>query len=73
MRSTFRDWCGDHGIERELAELSLAHRFGNATETAYAHSTLTDRRRPVYQRWADFLDGKAETAKVVPLARRKRA
>jgi hypothetical protein len=30
-----RDWCGDHGIERELAELSLAHQFENATETVY--------------------------------------
>jgi hypothetical protein len=28
---------------------------------------------PVYQRWADFLDGKAETAKVVSPAHRKRA
>jgi integrase len=65
FRSTFRDWCGDHGIDRELAERSLAHRFGSAVESAYARSRLVARRAPVMQAWADFLDGKASN--VIPL------
>jgi integrase len=32
FRSTFRDWCGDNGHDRELAEKSLAHAFGNKVE-----------------------------------------
>jgi integrase len=69
FRSSFRDWCGDHGIERELAELALGHSFGSAVETAYARSSLIERRRPVMQAWADFLDGETKSAKVVPLMR----
>jgi integrase len=69
LRSSFRDWCGDHGIERELAELALGHSFGSAVENAYARSSLIERRKPVMQAWADHLDGQTETAKVVPLKR----
>jgi integrase len=25
FRSTFRSWCGAHGVEREVAEVSIAH------------------------------------------------
>jgi integrase len=64
FRSCFRDWCGDHGIDRELAEHSLAHKFGSAVENAYARSKLLERRRPVMQAWADFLNGRE--SKVVP-------
>jgi integrase len=69
FRSSFRDWCGDQNVERELAELALGHAFGSAVETAYARSSLIERRRPVMQKWADFLDGETESAKVVPLKR----
>jgi integrase len=69
FRSSFRDWCGDHGVERELAELSLGHAFGSAVETAYARSSLIERRRPIMQKWADHLDGESDSAKVVPLKR----
>jgi integrase len=67
LRSTFRDWCGDHGVDREVAEAALAHKVGNAVEQAYARSSLIERRRPVYQLWADFLDGEADEGKVVTL------
>jgi integrase len=59
FRSSFRDWCGDTGVERELAELSLGHAFGSAVEIAYARSSLIERRRPVMQMWADHLDGES--------------
>lgn len=66
FRSTFRDWCGEHAIDRELAERALAHKFGSAVESAYARSRLVARRAPVMQAWADFIDG---VDNVVPLKR----
>lgn len=55
FRSSFRDWCGETGVERDAAELSLAHAVGDQTERAYARSDLLERRRPVMQAWADYI------------------
>lgn len=55
FRSSFRDWCSENGVAREIAELCLAHLIGNAVEQAYARSTVLNRRREVMQSWADFL------------------
>ncbi len=52
FRSSFRDWCGEKGVSREVAELCLAHRIGDATEQAYARSDLLARRREVMDLWA---------------------
>lgn len=68
FRSTFRDWCGDHGIDRELAERSLAHSFGSEVEQAYARSRLVARRAPLMQQWADYCCG-APSPVVVPFKR----
>jgi integrase len=72
-RSSFRSWMADHGYEFEVAEAALSHAPGSSTVTAYHRTTMLERRRPVYQAWADFLDGKA-TGKVESIdnARRKR-
>ena len=59
MRSSFRDWCAESDIPRELAELSLAHRVGSAVEQAYARSDLLAKRRPVMERWSAFVIGSA--------------
>src|SRR5680860_319537 len=38
FRSTFRDWCSERDTaSRDAAELSLAHRIGNATAVSYTH------------------------------------
>jgi integrase len=55
FRSSFRDWCGNQGIDRELAERSLAHKFGNEVEASYARDTLVERRRDVMEKWARFV------------------
>jgi integrase len=55
FRSSFRDWCSENGVAREIAELCLAHLIGNAVEQAYARSTVLNRRREVMQSWADFV------------------
>jgi hypothetical protein len=55
FRSAFRDWCGDAGgVDRDLAELSLAHIVRDATERAYRRKTAIERRRTVMQQWCDY-------------------
>lgn len=68
FRTSFRTWCGDHGVDRELAELSLAHRIGSSVEQAYSRGDLLDRRRAVMARWADHVTGN-EPQRVVALRR----
>ena len=56
FRSAFRDWCGDAGgVDRDLAELSLAHVIKNTTERAYRRKTAVERRRGVMQKWCDYI------------------
>ncbi|MEX9624002.1 tyrosine-type recombinase/integrase [Proteus mirabilis] len=55
FRSTFRDWCSEHGYSRDLAERALAHTVKNKVEAAYHRTDLLDQRRPMMQAWADYL------------------
>ena len=54
FRSSFRDWCGESGVAREVAEACLAHVLG-PVEGAYARSDLYDLRVPVMEDWARYL------------------
>ena len=54
MRSAFRSWCADEGVDREVAEAALAHTV-QGVEGAYQRSDLYDRRRELMQRWADYI------------------
>ncbi len=55
MRSAFADWASERGgMPREVAELSLAHEVGDATERAYRRSDLLEKRRDLLERWARF-------------------
>jgi integrase len=57
FRSSFRDWAAEKsGASREAIELSLAHTVGGAVETAYFRSDLLEQRRPLMEKWADFVD-----------------
>ncbi len=56
FRSSFKDWAPNHGIDHELSELCLAHVEGSKTVQAYARDDLLEKRRPVMQQWADYLD-----------------
>ncbi|MDE0281355.1 MAG: tyrosine-type recombinase/integrase [Gammaproteobacteria bacterium] len=64
-RATFKTWCGETGKARELAELSLAHKIGNAVEQAYDRTTLLERRRILMAAWSDHVTG--TVGKVVAL------
>ena len=55
FRSSFRDWCAENNIDRQIAEACLAHKVGNATEAAYLRSDMFDLRRKVMDAWADYL------------------
>jgi integrase len=67
FRSTFRDWCGENGVDRELAERCVAHKVGSDAENAYARSSLIARRRPIMEAWGAFVDGARDN--VVPFDR----
>ena len=54
FRSSFRDWCAEHGVPREVAESALAHAV-KGVEGAYLRSDLFERRREVMEAWADYL------------------
>jgi integrase len=54
LRSSFRDWCGENGYPRDLAELSLAHVVGSAVERSYRRSALVEQRRKIMDAWAAY-------------------
>lgn len=55
FRSSFRSWCGDAGVDFEIAEESLAHAKANSVVKAYHRSDMILRRRVVIDRWANYL------------------
>lgn len=55
FRTSFRVWCGDTGVAREVAEAALAHVVRDKVEAAYARGTLFGRRREVMEAWAEYL------------------
>ena len=57
FRSSFRVWCGDTGVDREVAERALAHTVRNPVEAAYNRGTLFERRRRVMADWARYIGG----------------
>ena len=55
FRSSFRDWCGETAVAREVAEACLAHAVADATEAAYARSDLLARRAEVMEAWGKYV------------------
>ncbi len=52
FRSSFRDWCSEHGYTRDLAERALAHTISNQVEAAYHRTDLLEQRRPMMEAWS---------------------
>nr|WP_321253275.1 integrase arm-type DNA-binding domain-containing protein [uncultured Ruegeria sp.] len=69
LRSTFRDWAAEQGIDRDLAEIALAHTVGSDVERAYRRTDMIERRRAVMEAWGAFLRGAATSANVTKLVR----
>jgi integrase len=71
LRSTFRDWAAEQtNVQREVAEVALAHAIPDAVEAAYRRGDLFAKRRKLMGAWAAYC-AKVETdaGKVVALAR----
>lgn len=68
LRSTFRDWAAECGIERDLAEMALAHSVGSAVERAYRRTDMLERRRALLARWQAFLAAR-DGADIVPMSK----
>ncbi len=65
LRSTFRDWAGEHtNYPREVAEAALAHVVGGV-EGAYARGDLFEKRRRLMDDWAAFCSREHGTAAAV--------
>jgi hypothetical protein len=61
FRSAFTDWAHEQTtFPREVIEMSLAHKVGNAVERSYRRTDLFDRRRALMSAWASFCAGEAE-------------
>lgn len=58
MRSAFRSWCADTGVNREVAELALGHAV-RGVEASYQRSDLLESRRTLMQTWADHIAPRA--------------
>ena len=54
LRSSFRDWCSETGVTREVAEQALAHAV-QGVEGAYARSDLLELRQPVLEAWGQYV------------------
>lgn len=55
FRSAFRDWAGDcTDHPREIAEMALAHKVGDATERAYRRGSALEKRRSLMNDWAAY-------------------
>ena len=54
VRSSFRDWCAENGVSRDLAEAALAHAIKDKTEAAYNRTSMVEKRREVMERWTTF-------------------
>lgn len=67
FRSSFRNWCAESGIARDLAETALSHQVGNTVERAYNRTKLAEQRRPVMESWAAFLSGQTTVDNIVPI------
>lgn len=60
-RSSFRDWAGDEtDVERDIAELALAHKVGDEVEQAYRRGTALKKRRRLMEAWASYVEGAHE-------------
>lgn len=55
LRSSFRNWAADNGIDSDVAERALAHTISNKVRAAYERSDRLEARREVMQKWGDYV------------------
>ena len=55
FRSSFRDWCAETGVDRQVAETALGHTVGGTVERAYYRTDVYELRKSAMDGWAVFL------------------
>lgn len=55
LRATLRTWLADEQIPFEVAEDAIAHVTLSTTERAYLRGDFLEQRRPVMQKYCDFI------------------
>ena len=65
LRSTFRDWAAEQGIDRDMAEMALAHSVGSEVERAYRRTDMVERRRALMEAWGQAVRGNTMQTNVV--------
>ncbi|MGB0906783.1 MAG: tyrosine-type recombinase/integrase [Maricaulaceae bacterium] len=65
FRATFKSWATDKtNFQREVIEMSLAHKIGSEVEASYLRTSAIEKRRELMERWSDYCGG-YNRAKVV--------
>lgn len=68
-RSTASTSLNAQGWGSDAIERQLAHAERDLVRAAYNHSDFMEQRRKMMQAWADYLDGLAAGANVLPIRR----
>jgi integrase len=73
MRTTFRVWAAENGVNDRAAEFCLAHGLHNKVEASYNRTTLIDQRAIIMQSWSDFLTNNIAAANVIDISTKRLA
>jgi len=67
FRTTASTVLNELGFDSDAIERQLAHGEKDKVRAAYNRAKYLDKRKAMMQAWADYLDGKNESEKVVPI------
>jgi len=67
FRTTASTLLHEMGWKSEVIEMQLAHRDRNKIRGVYNKAQYLDERRDMMQKWADYLDGLKDGARVIPI------
>ena len=57
MRSCFKDWCAENGVDDLVSEVALSHQDKDKVRAAYLRTNFIDERRRVMDDWGRYLQG----------------
>jgi integrase len=67
FRTTASTVLNELGFDSDAIERQLAHGEKDKVRAAYNRAKYLDKRKAMMQAWADYLDGKNDSEKVVPI------
>ena len=69
FRASMKTWMTEGSISSDnIQETIMAHKVGTSISRRYTRTELIEQRRPIMERWADFVTG-AEVGNVLELRR----